>query len=607
MHEIADFLRGFPPFDTADEEPLARLVDATEIEFFPEGALLLRAGGDAESHVHVVRTGHVELIDAGRVIDVVGPGDVVGLPSLVSGLPPGLDVRAAEDVLTYRVPADVLLPLLAGRSGLRFLARTVQARVPKAAGPDLPDGAEERLGDLLHDATVLPASSSIADVVRAMHADDASCALLRDDAGALAIITDKDLRNRVLAPGADPDSPARAAATAPVRSALASTTAEDAVLLMLAHGIRHLPVVDRDGAVLGVVEDVDLLAAQSRTPVRIRRAVGRATTPSELSDAAAGIRPAVVAAVRAGRPAPVLAASLSALHEAVLAKAVELHVRERGTPPAAFCLLTTGSVARGETVLSSDLDTLLAWEGRDDDVEVRTWMRGLAADVLSTVAACGIRVDVNGVRADDARFSRSVDAWCGALETWAAEPTTGQADIYLAALVDARPVWGHATWGPVRDRLSSLVARPLLRGTVHRLATMTHPPTGFARDLVIEGSGAHAGTLDLKHGGTGPLVAIGRYAAVVLPGRRISTAERLGSAGSLGLLRPEDARDLVDALAVVQEVRLLHQAAQEESGAAPDDHVRPDELTTLQRRSLREAFRVVRRVQQRLPAPVARP
>ncbi len=87
MHEVAGFLRGFPPFEAARDADLDAVVAATEIEFFHQGAWILRAGENNDGFAHVVRTGHVELIDAGRVVDVIGPGDLVGLPSLVSDLP----------------------------------------------------------------------------------------------------------------------------------------------------------------------------------------------------------------------------------------------------------------------------------------------------------------------------------------------------------------------------------------------------------------------------------------------------------------------------------------------------------------------------------------
>jgi CBS domain-containing protein len=168
VHEIAGFLRGFPPFEGASDAVLDDVVASTEIEFFHQGAWILRAGEANDGFAHVVRTGHVELIDSGRVIDVIGPGDLVGLPSLVSDLPPGLDVRAAEDVLAYRIPADAFLPLLAGRSGLRFLARTVRERTPALPAEQLTETAVEQVGSLVRTAVVVAPGTPIGDVVRGM-------------------------------------------------------------------------------------------------------------------------------------------------------------------------------------------------------------------------------------------------------------------------------------------------------------------------------------------------------------------------------------------------------------------------------------------------------
>jgi CBS domain-containing protein len=606
MHEIAAFLRGFPPFGDATEDALGAVTAATEIAFFPEGSLLAEQGRSNDGAVHVVRTGFVELIADGRVVDVLGPGEVVGLPSLVSGLPPGVDARAAEDVLAYRIPEEQILPLLTGRSGLRFLARTVRERMP-STGPDhLAESVSSPLTDLLRRAVLVDASTPVSDAVRRMHELDASSCLVRFEDGVLGIVTDHDLRNRVLAEGLPTSAPVGDVATAPVLTIDAGAGVDEAVMTLLAHGIRHLPVVD-DGSVVGVVEDVDLLAAQSRTPVRVRRAVARASTLGELVAAAQGVRPAVLGSLDAGHPAALAATTLSTLQESVVAKAVELHLRARGVPPAPFVWAVTGSVARREAVLSSDLDTLLAWDGDDRDLEVRRWMRSFAADVLATLGACGLAHDVNGVRADDPRFSRSADAWRDAVGGWAADPFSQQADIYLAAVADARPVWGHAVWRPVSDAVAAAHARATVRNALHRAATAHHPPTGFVRDLVIESSGDHAGSVDLKRGGLVPLVAIGRYLGALLPGRASSTAERLRSAHQRGLLPGDDAPDLADALDHIQALRLAHQAAAVAAGEQADDHVRPDELSTLQRRSLRDAFRIVARAQRSLPSPVARP
>ncbi|WP_158220534.1 putative nucleotidyltransferase substrate binding domain-containing protein [Kineosporia sp. A_224] len=607
VHDTVAFLRGFPPFDGAPDDALRAVAAAVVVEHVPAGTLIVAAGGPGDGAVRVLRTGHADLLADGRVVDVLGEGELVGLPSAVSGLPPGLDVRAAEDVVAYRLPADAILPLLAGRSGLRFLARTVRERTPPAGTAPVTDGGPGAVGPLARAVVVAAAADPLRDVVAAMHDRDASCVLVRTADGHLGIVTDRDLRTRVVATGRSVSDPVGEVATVPAVTVAPDATTDDAVLALLTHGFRHLPVVGAGGEVLGVVEDRDLLAAQSRTPVRLRRAVSRAATPAALVEAARGMRPALLAAVGAGMPPGTVTGTLGALVEAVVARAVELHVAARGVPPVPFAWLVTGSVARGEAVLSSDLDSLLAWEGDDTDPDVRRWMRGLAAEVLTTLGACGLDHDVNGVRADDPRFSRSVGAWCSAVAGWAGAPTENQAEIYLSALADARPVRGHATWAPVSGALRSAHARPAVRATAHRVATALHPPTGFVRGLVIESGGEHAGTVDLKRGGAGPVVAAGRYLATLLPAPPAGTAARLRAAAVHGLLRDDEARDLADALHVVQGTRLHHQADQVRRGDAPDDHLRPDELTTLERRGLRDAFRVVARVQRALPPPVARP
>ena len=601
MHEITNFLRGFPPFDDAPEAALGDVEAATEIEFFPAGAFVLRAGVGTSPHAYVLRTGHVELLEAGRVIDVLGPGDVVGLPSLLTDLPPGLDARAAEDLLVYRIPGNSLLPLLAGRSGLRFVAETVRDRTPSRRAADrIGEPTSPTLTDITRRAVTVRSDARIRDVVRAMHQRDASSAVARLPDGSLAILTDHDLRNRVLAADRSLDDSVGTVMTHPAQTVPPDTTVDDAILVMLVRGVRHLPVVDAEGCLLGVVEEVDLLAAQERTPSRLRRAIARAVDVDELVQVTQTMLPGIVEAHHAGQGPERVTVSYSVLVESVIAKIIALRLAEQGNPPVPFVWLITGSAARREMVPSSDLDSALAWDGPDDDEHVRRWMRRFAADVLMVATRCGIRHDTNGVRADDPRFSRSAGAWCEALHAWAQDPTSDQADIYLTALVDAVPVWGDEVWTPVGRRLAEAVRMPLVRRTLTRLADAHRPPTGFARDLVIEASGEHRGTVDLKLGGITPLVELGRLIAVLSGSPQRATLRRLEDGQASALVDPRDAEDLKSALLLLTTVRLDHQCSQLDEGQTPDDHLEPQELASLTRRHLRDALRVVARAQRQL-------
>jgi len=607
IHEITDFLRGFPPFDTATGETLEAVEAATEIEFFPVGAFVIRAGEGASEHAYVLRTGHAEVIDGGRVIDVIGPGDVVGLQSILTDLPPGLDVRAAEDVLVYRVDAEAMLPLLSSRSGAGLVAEAVHIRTPewrtddRLVGPTSPP-----LADIARRAVVVDETASLRDVVRLMHDQDASSVVVICGNGTLGIVTDYDLRNRVLAAGRDLADPVSGVMTSPARTVSRDATTDDAVLVMLTYGVRHLPVLAFDGSLVGVVEEVDLLAAQERTPLRLRRAIGQARDLDVLRTLSRSLLPGIVEAHRAGGAPDRVSASYSVLMQSLVSRVITLVLTGRN-PPVAFSWLVTGSAARREMVPSSDLDSLLAWDGNDGDEDVRRWMLSFASEVLDILEQCGVRHDANGVRADDWRFSRSVGAWRDAVQRWASDPTAEQGAIYLAALVDATPVWGDEVWTPVRVEVDAALRTAVVRQVFGQAAAAHRPPTGFVRDLVIEASGAHRGTLDLKTGCLAPIVDIGRHLAAISVSSRPDTLGRLEAARSSGALPEQEFGDLRAAFLFLMSVRLDHQTTMMTQGRAPEDHLAPTELATLSRRHLRDTLRVTARAQRQLDVGAPRP
>ena len=94
------------------------------------------------------------------------------------------------------------------------------------------------------------------------------------------LITDRDLAVRVVAAGADPDSPASAHASAPVITAPADIEVEAAADLMAAHGIRRLPLLDRD-RLAGIVtlHDLAVRTGEMELAHRMTTTVMRAALP----------------------------------------------------------------------------------------------------------------------------------------------------------------------------------------------------------------------------------------------------------------------------------------------------------------------------------------
>src|SRR5262245_3517999 len=195
--------------------------------------------------------------------------------------------------------------------------------------------------------------------------------------GEFGILTDHDLRSRVVARGLSVETPVREVVTTPVFTVRADQAAADVLLAMLNHGIRHVPVMSASAEVRGVITDRDLLDAQARRSFVLRRAIADAGTPEELRTVGARLMPTVVALHRAGLGGEQVGAIISAVVEALVRRMVYLFGETAGPSPAAFSWLWLGSHGRREAAPSSDIDSGLVWEDGGGE-PARAYMPGLA-------------------------------------------------------------------------------------------------------------------------------------------------------------------------------------------------------------------------------------
>jgi CBS domain-containing protein len=587
---------------------MQRVAEAVEVESHRAGATIISQGSEPVEHLRVVRSGSIELVHDGSVLDLLAEGELFGHASMLSGLPTGFEARAAQDTICYRIEADVARGLLADPAGLRFVARSLLERSELAAADRDPsrDPAHQPVGALIRSAPFACAPETpIRDVARGMTSEGATCAVIELGDGSLGIMTDRDLRKRVVASGLAGDAPVSAAMSAPAYVCRPDRLAGDVLLEMLDRGFRHFPVVSATGRVLGVVEDLDLVAAHTRSSFFLRQRIAAAHTVDELVRAASELRPTVVAMHEARVAATNVMAVYSIVVDALTRRLLELAVAEAGEPAAPFAWLALGSQARREAMPTSDIDSAIAWFGATDEAAIRPGLQALATKVVGELKDCGLRPDPHGATASNPSFVRAVDSWQRAARSWIVDPTQEKALILASVLVDSRPVWGVHTGTPVADTFRLTEQNPMLLRMLARFALSYRPPTGFLRGLVVEHSGEHRGRLDLKHGGALPIVDLARWAGMTAGVTSASTIERLRAAGGAGTLPASDAQTLEEAFELIAAVRLEHHVMQLRAGHEPDDYLDPEALSALTRGYLKEAFRAVASIQKRVAADPA--
>ena len=600
--EVTSFLHEHPPFDALDAGELDRVAAAAEVELHRAGATIFSQGAEPVEHLRVVRNGAVEIVFDGHVLDLLGEGECFGHASMLSGLPTGFEARAGEDTVCYRIPAEVAQEPLSRPAGLRFVARSLLEPWAEGAGATSTEpGLEPPLqpvGALIHsEPVVCRPDTAIRHAAEMMTAAHSTSAVVDLGDGSLGILTDRDLRTRVVVSGLSVDTAVSAAMSAPAYTCSPDRLGSDVLLDMLDRGFRHFPVVSATGDILGVVEEIDLVAAQSRSPFFLRWRIAHAQSVDELIDAARELRPMVIA-LHDARVAPVnVAAVYSVVVDALTRRLLDLAADASPDLGVDFAWLALGSQARREALPSSDMDSAIAWFGARGSDEIQPRVHAIGESVVEQLSACGLRADEHGATASDLRFVRSLDSWQRAVRSWIADPTQEKAVVLVSVLVDSRPVWGIHTGTAVADSFRLAPSNPALLRLLARFALSHRPPTGFFRGLVVESTGEHRGRLDLKQGGVIPIVDLARWAGIAAGVTSASTSERLRAAAAAGTLPDAQARTLEDALALITTLRLEHQVDQLRAGEEPDDYVNPAGLSGLTRSYLREAFRAVASIQ----------
>ncbi|HEX5205220.1 MAG TPA: putative nucleotidyltransferase substrate binding domain-containing protein [Actinoplanes sp.] len=595
MQEFADFLAGQPPFDALTAEDMARLVTRVEVEYFAAGAVVVE-GAERLRHLWVVRTGALEVVDRGQVVDLLGVGDTFGHLWLLADLPPRLTVRAHEDSLCLRIPDP--RTFLAHPERLRFAALDTVPRWEPLAGPAVHAG-DRRLAEVMRPIVWCEAGETIRDAAERIGAAGTSCALVRTADG-LGIVTDHDFRRRVATGLAGVDELVARVASVPALTIDEDATQAAGLLRMVEHGVHHLVVTDQSERPVGVVRVVDLAAAEVRDPLLVRSAIEGAASAEELARAARLLPTTIVELCETGVAPAHIGAVHAAVVDAVLRRALDL----RADPvlaevPHSWVLL--GSLARYEPLPLSDVDTALVWadppeSGPDPAADIRA----AAREVLRVLERSGLTLCANGANAHNPLFSRSRSGWAAAARAWQRDPTQENALLLSAMVADSRPVTnlplGRALTAQIRSHTRT---KQFLRALLDE-ALGWRPPTGFVRDFVVVQGGKHSGRLDLKSGGLMPVVALARWIAIASGDARGTTTARLRRGAEEGLLTTDEADTLAGGFDAGYGLLLRHQARAIRDGVPPTRYVAPADLDTLTRRHLRESFRAVALVQARV-------
>ena len=573
-------------------DALDALARAARPECFASGATLLSEGQPAPDWYCVLESGavHVSRIDleGDEILQYLGAGDVLdpGIP----GSPAPWSVRAVEETRCLLVPQSVVSEHHAGRGELMI-----------GSGGDLALFVR-RVRDLVERSPVTcPPATPVAEAARLMSERGVGSVVVADaDGRPQGIVTDRDLRTRVMASGLDPSTPAARVMSSPLLSIESEHSALDALLEMTRRNIHHLGVLSGERLV-GVVSSHDLLGLQDAHPVRVAREIESAPDVDGLARAAPRVE-SVVRWLASGGAGPIhIGRIVAELNDRLVRRAlalveVDLEAGGHGRAPVAYSWLVAGSEGRREQTLKTDQDNGLVYRDPPAGAEAvsATYFERLATAMGETLTRLGFPSCPGGFMASNSRWCQPAGVWRRYFSSWMETP---QPDPVLRASLffDLRPVAGEEEvgrtlweWVCKTAPTQTLFLRHMARAALDR-----HVPLGLFGGFVVERSGIHKDRLDLKARGVFPMAQAMRVYALSLGARSTNTIDRLKAAGEQGIFTAAEVGELRDAYQVIARLRLTHQLACLDADVPADNFIKPRTLGKTDRLLLKEAFKSV--------------
>ena len=601
--EIRDFLGQCSPLNKLDSATVDEITNALEIEYQRRDDLILK-NGEANHFLYLIRSGAVEILDEkNQPYSHLESGDWFGYRSILRGGTIQMQAKAIEDSLLYRIPEAVFRQLLQNHEALKHYFSPQKPDRLRSAIEDLrEENRAPLIGahaiDLIHRQPLqLEQNTSIHEAAQKMKEATVTALLITENKKLKGIVTDRAFCTKLAANRMSFDQPISDLMTLEPMTISAETTGSEALLIMARNNIRHLPVT-KSGQVLGMLTATDLIRHQSHTPIYLINEIHRAVTVEALIDLSGKIPATLVSLVRNSLTAYDIAHAISSIGEAITQRLIHFAEATIGPPPIAYAWIVAGSLARNEQTVHSDQDNALILSDEFDAAVHDEYFQKLSQSVSDGLNACGYVYCPGEVMATTKKWRQPLSVWRGYFNHWINSPEQ-KALMYSSIFFDLRCVYGDQS---LLETLRQEVLKQSHGNTIF-LAHMAsnalqfHPPLGLFRRFVLEKGGIEEKALNMKKRGVVPIADLARVYALAAGVSALNTQDRLEAAADAGTLSPSGKADLLDAFEFIGIVRLEHQAAQIEAGKAADNFVSPEQLSSLERRHLKDAFEVVRTIQ----------
>jgi CBS domain-containing protein len=621
--QVFDFLSKLPPFTFLPEEELRQAAFEISLKRYAGETELFVQGRSRFEHLHIIRKGAVERYykedDHDILHEFLSEGDIFGGVSMLvhDGISARM-IRTKADTDFYLLPKKVFLDicsrheafsdyftdifgkLMLDRSFAEIIAKSMQVK-----DEVVPQFFNQPVGSIYaRDLVSCEAGTSIQEAAVLMSRRRCSSIFVRETGGEfVGIVTDNDLRKKVIGKGYDIRKPVSDVMSSPLSAIPARAPIFEALMSMMQKNLKHLAVTDAGEKIVGAVTIGDLIAAQGQSAFSLIREIDAAGSVGEIANKQEHLPNLIQNLINSGVKAGNVARLNSTISDAVLSKLIEFTVSELGPPPVKFVFLILGSEGRREQTLKTDQDNAILFEDVPGEFidGVRGYFLKFATKVCMWLDQAGYAFCKGDVMAKNPQWCQPLSVWKEYFSKWIAtvEP---EALLQSSIFFDFRCGYGNMDLALQlrRHLFRSFAARPNFFRYLAENSIYSKPPLGFFGNFIVESKGDHRDSFDIKSSMT-TIVNFARTYALKHGIEETNTQERLNRLYLKRVLSWKDYNEIEQSYGYLMQLRFVRQvtAIMKENGK-PDNYINPKTLSRIEQTMLREIFKSIEKFQAKM-------
>ncbi len=613
------FVYTVEPFSFIPEEAIEKIAPLMSVINFPKDTTLFIQGESKLEHIYILNTGAARcyyISEDGKKNDyIMNKGDIYGGYCILSNKSIANNtLKTEENTSFYKLPKEhfkdicnrytITAEYFTDPFGERILKKSYSYLISGNIGAD-----EDTLGFFNNsvgslcnkDLIFCNSLDSIQDAAYIMSRHKCGSILIKNDnAEFVGIVTDTDLREKVIAEGYNIEKPVSDIMSSPLFAVDERSFIFEALFASMQKNRRHLAVKNDEGKIIGVLTHRDILNAQGQSPFFFARDISSAQSMEKIIKKQKELPKTIGGLITKGAKARHVTRFISVISDEILNRIMEFVIDEIGQPPVKFVFMIMGSDGRQEQTLKTDQDNAIVFEdvGKTDEKDVTAYFLKLGEKVCNLMDKAGYTFCPGNIMAKNPKLCKPMTEWKKYFSTWIYEAEPEDL-LHASIFFDFRKGYGDED---IINELRTFLFDSLKSwsGFFRRLtenALHFKPPLGFFRNFRVESKGEHKNSFDIKRAMM-PVVDFARIYALHNSIENTNTYERLRHIYLKGKLSRTDYKDIDQAYDFMMQLRFVRQIkAIVKEKRAPDNYINPATLSRLEQKMLKVIFKKIEKFQ----------